>query len=58
MLPHFSLVDTQSLSDRIASLCDGRAIELDCDYQLAEFFDAIDAEVERETGHSTNLSDG
>jgi hypothetical protein len=36
------------LNDRLASLGDGRAIELDSDESLGEFLDAIDAEVDAE----------
>lgn len=36
------------LADRIASLQDGRAIELESDAALAEFLDAVDAEVDVE----------
>ena len=35
-------------ADRLASLSDGRAIVLDGDGQLADFLDAIDAEVDAE----------
>jgi hypothetical protein len=35
-------------ADRLASLSDGRAIVLDGDGQLADFLDAIDAEVDTE----------
>jgi hypothetical protein len=35
-------------ADRLASLHDGRAIELDGDEALGEFLDAIDAEVDAE----------
>jgi len=36
------------LADRLASLQDGRAIEIDGDERLGEFFDTIDAEVDAE----------
>jgi hypothetical protein len=36
------------LEDRLASLQDGRAIELGSDDELGTFFDAIDAEVDAE----------
>ena len=36
------------MSDRLASLRDGRAIELEGDEALGEFLDAIDAEVDTE----------
>ena len=34
------------MADRLASLQDGRAIVLEGDYELADFLDAIDAEVD------------
>jgi hypothetical protein len=36
------------MNDRLASLRDGRAVELDSDESLGEFLDAIDAEVDAE----------
>ena len=38
----------RTLADRLASLNDGRAIELKDDTELGQFFDEIDAEVDDE----------